>query len=205
MEKKQSVLEQAKDLTVDFDMADCLATTQENITYQMNHNDHDEKIRMLHKACIEKDRELEILRHEIESLRGSGRSISSTLPSTVTVDTALPSSRSSLFSPLLSPVAFFTPRGDTATPRLLDFQSSPNLLDSEVVGFKDVDQGQFYTPEHSMPHFEEFPFHHAIWVNDKESLMNSINHSSDIDRDVNAPDLKGRYVHQILEPFLYFF
>eukprot|EP00569_Conticribra_weissflogii_P007783 CAMPEP_0171338772 /NCGR_PEP_ID=MMETSP0878-20121228/7528_1 /TAXON_ID=67004 /ORGANISM="Thalassiosira weissflogii, Strain CCMP1336" /LENGTH=2045 /DNA_ID=CAMNT_0011840587 /DNA_START=10 /DNA_END=6147 /DNA_ORIENTATION=+ len=192
MEKKQSVSKQAKDLIVNVDMADCLATTQENITDQMNHNDHDEKIRMLRKACIEKDRELEILRHEIESLRGSGRSISSTLPSTVTVDTALPSSRSSLFSPLSSPLAFFTPRGDTATPRLLDFQSSPNLLDSEVVGFKDVNQGQFYTPEHSLPHFEEFPFHHAIWVNDKESLMNSINNSSDIDRDINAPDLKGR-------------
>ena len=178
----------------------------------------DEKIRLLHRECAKKDRELRILRKEIESLRGSGRSISSTLPSTVTVDTALPSPSSrSRFSPLFSPFGFakFHPLEDAASPRELDFQSSPNLLDTEIVDLSESECPQISNPDNSFEFngakgslssfnlasefllndcddADELPYHRAVRNNDKAMLLNEIKKSSDIDFDVNSADSKGR-------------
>ncbi|KAL7539558.1 hypothetical protein ACHAXR_009391, partial [Thalassiosira sp. AJA248-18] len=60
----------------------------------------EEKIRTLAEECAKKDQELQMLRREVESLRGSGRSVPSTLPLTVTVDTALPPNNLARFSPV---------------------------------------------------------------------------------------------------------
>lgn len=165
-----------------------------------------QQIHMLYQECAKKDRELQLLRRQVESLRG--RSIDETLPTTVTVDTAQMSSRSSRLSPNFP----YTPRDGRAHPNV----SSPNLLDSEIEDLPELEhshisvQGSSFERDdlpslnlsmasafNEFSSIDELPFHRAIQCNDYEMLKKEIHDSSDVDLDINSVDSMGRLVKGI--------
>mmetsp|Transcript_17909 Transcript_17909/g.38715 ORF Transcript_17909/g.38715 Transcript_17909/m.38715 type:complete len:1701 (+) Transcript_17909:29-5131(+) len=173
----------------------------------------EEKIRLLSKECVKKDNQLHMLRQEVESLRGSGRSVPSTLPLTVTVDTALPSSRPARFSPVeLS----LLPSGESSLTKSVGvFPTSPCLLDSEVEDIPQLECSQTSLPDSSIDNtdekvnmsalnqttessfvdcikIDELPFHQAVQNYDEEMLLDEIQNSSDIELGINSADAKGR-------------
>ncbi|KAL7553526.1 hypothetical protein ACHAWF_016812, partial [Thalassiosira exigua] len=204
----------------------------------------EERIRKLAEECARKDREVQVLRREVESLRGSGRSVPSTLPLTVTVETASPSGKKpSRGSPEdLS----FPPSGESSltksvgkhslspqqpvstrkSPQLLPpsaessliksvglLPHSPSLLDTEVEDVPQLECSQISLPDSSIDQDErvntsisqmtessfidcvkidELPFHQAVQNDDKETLLEEIRSSSDIELGINSADSRGR-------------
>ena len=173
----------------------------------------DEKIRALYQECAKKDQELQVLRQEVESLRGSGRSVPSTLPLTVTVDTPLSPSKAVRSSPA---DLMLLPSSESSLTKSTGLMpASPSLLDSAVEGLPQLECSQVSLPGSSVDiseerlnvlsldqttessfidcnTIEELPFHHAVVLGDLEMLLIEIHNTSDIELGINAPDSKGR-------------
>mmetsp|Transcript_5020 Transcript_5020/g.11043 ORF Transcript_5020/g.11043 Transcript_5020/m.11043 type:complete len:1631 (-) Transcript_5020:83-4975(-) len=163
----------------------------------------EEKILNLSKECAKKDEELQMLRQEVESLRGSGRSVPSTLPLTVTVDSELPSPKPTRFSPVelslmpsgeislaksvekvhTSPIrpAPFSPvvmsripsEESSLTKNVALLPNSPCLLDAEVEGLPQLECSQISFPNSSIDNSD---------YNINLSVLNQTTESSFIDR-----------------------
>ena len=163
----------------------------------------DEKIRVLAKELSKKDYELQMLRRMVDSLRGSGRSIPSTLPLTVSIHTASPPSR---------PGLSLLPSGESSlTSRPPAMLNSPSLLDSEVEDVPQLECTQISLPDSSVEEMvnssalnqtiteasfidciDELPFHQAVQNDDKDALLQEIQNSSDIELGINSADSRGR-------------
>ena len=152
-----------------------------------------DEIKLLYQECAKKDRELKELREKVDSLSGS-KSVAPTLPTTVTI--------SQIGSPSYRPTS------------QIRMHSSSNLLDSELVGLEDLECSQISTNDDSFDDnqlpslhlsldtqlndlacMHEFTLHNAVKNNDKLSFLNEIEHSPNVDIDINSVDLTGRYVY----------
>ena len=126
----------------------------------------EEMICLLSQQCAKKDQELRMLRHEVDTLRqGSVMSRSSTLPLTVTIDSASPLSGSdrglspssipflpSRESPLSKSVGLIE---SALTKKVELLPSSPSLLDSEVEDVPQLECSQVSLPDSSVDVTEE--------------------------------------------------
>lgn len=167
-----------------------------------------QEIKLLFEECAKKDRELQQLREQIESLRGNG-SVSSTLPTTVTFDSNFQSDKSRIESIPHSTAA----HRDQVAHATQSTQS--NLLDSELEGLEDLERSLISGNEHSFetpcennkfPTIQlssesqahdsakayDFPIHRAIQCNNKAMFLDEIGTSADIDLDINSVDTTGR-------------
>ena len=126
----------------------------------------EEMICLLSQQCAKKDQELRMLRQEVDTLRqGSVMSRSSTLPLTVTIDSASPLSGSdrglspssipflpSRESPLSKSVGLIE---SALTKKVELLPSSPSLLDSEVEDVPQLECSQVSLPDSSVDVTEE--------------------------------------------------
>jgi hypothetical protein len=167
-----------------------------------------QEIKLLFEECAKKDRELQQLREQIESLRGN-RSVSSTLPTTVTFDSNFQSNKSRIV-----PIPYCHPaQRDRLANATQPAQS--NLLDSELERLEDLERSLIAGNEHlfetahennnfpsihlsSEPQAHDsanvydFPLHRAIQCNNKTVFLDEIGKSADIDLDINSVDPTGR-------------
>jgi len=173
---------------------------------QQNKNkstDQDDRIQLLSEECAKKDRELEMLRQEVDSLRD--RSVTTqTMPTTISIS---PRSRSSAFG------VPFLPSDTSNIFRDTPNMPSSNLLDSEMEGLPDLeisrisrhdsrdntfDKGHYSSFNLSMASsfmdsFSSLPFHRAVKSNNYKLLLEEIkNASQDIETSINSVDSKGR-------------
>ena len=157
-------------------------------------DDPDDKIQLLSEECAKKDRELEMLRQEVDSLRDRSMT-TQTMPTTISISQM---SRSSALG-----VPFLPSDTDNIfrdTPNM----PSSNLLDSEVGGLPDADYSRGSRQDHyssfnlSMTssftdHPSSLPFHYAVKNNNHKMLLGAIKGaSSDIETSINSVDSKGR-------------
>jgi len=172
----------------------------------------EEMIALLSRQCAKKDHELKMLRDEVDTLRGSVRSVPSTLLLTSGESSLPPTplSRNGSFSPLgLALLASGESGGILPTsPSLLDTEVDdvPQLECSQVSSLPDVSMeitDEKMTRSSSLNQTEssfidcmkidELPFHQAIQNDDKEMLLEEIqNASDDIELHINSTDSKGR-------------
>jgi len=154
-------------------------------TTERTSSSQENRIRNLAEECAKKDQELQILRREVETLRDSGRSVPSTLPLTVTVDTTLPLNKPGRFSPVdlalsisggssltksvgktpSSPTRLtqfslvnpplLPPRGSPLIQSVGILPSSPSLLDAEVEDLPQLDCTQISLPDSSIDQSED--------------------------------------------------
>ena len=168
--------------------------------------DRDDKIHLLSEECAKKDRELEMLRQEVDCLRD--RSVTTqtipTMPSTISIS---PTSRSSAFG------VPFLPSDTSNIFRDTPNMPSSNLLDDEVEGLPDLEYSRIsrhdsHDNTFEKGHYSSFnlsiessfmdsstslPFHRAVKSNNYKLLLDEIkNASSDIETSINSVDSKGR-------------
>lgn len=147
---------------------------------------HTQEIKLLHQACAKKDRDIQYLREQVESLQGNRSTRSSTLPTTVTFDTKTIQSRA-LAQPLSS--------------NLLD--SELELLECSHISHEASLEGTFEQDQLPSLHLSSesqtntsieahFPLHHAVQCDDKVVFSDIIGASSDPDLEINATDQTGR-------------
>ena len=167
---------------------DCV---QQNSSGNANPND---KIQLLAEEVAKKDRELEMLRQEVDTLRD--RSVTNqTMPTHISI------SQTSRSSALGVP---FLPSDTSTIFRDTPNMPSSNLLDSEVEGLPDVEHSR--TSRHDnyssfnlsmessfMDSSSSLPFHRAVKSNNHKLLLEGIKDaSSDIETSINSVDYKGR-------------
>ncbi|KAL7498034.1 hypothetical protein ACHAWT_005989 [Skeletonema menzelii] len=167
------------------------ATAQQAVIESVN---PDDKIQLLSEEVAKKDRELEMLRQQVDSLRD--RSVTNqTMPTHISISQT---SRSSALGVPFLPSETSTIFRDTRN------MPSSNLLDSEVEGLPDVEYSRTLRQDHYssfnlstessfMDTSSSLPFHRAVKSNDYKLLLEEIKHASpDIETSINAPDSKGR-------------
>jgi len=174
----------------------------------------EEMIALLSRQCAKKDHELKMLRDEVDTLRGSARSVPSTLLLTSGESSLPPTplSRNGSFSPLgLALLASGESGGILPTsPSLLDTEVEvddvPQLECSQVSSLPDgsmditdekVNRSSSLNQTESSfidcMKIDELPFHQAILNDDKEMMLEEIqNASDDIELHINSTDSKGR-------------
>ena len=169
---------------------------------ESNDSSHEESlIRHLSEECAKKDSELQVLRREVDSLRGSG-SVPSTLPRTVTIDG---SSGVRHASPSLG-IRFHQAFVGLTSNR------SNSLLDAEPEGPPELECSQISIPDsvsekigsgdssfynHTIESslndclkIEELPFHEAVLNDDMERLLNEIQSATELELAINSLDSK---------------
>ncbi|KAL7459684.1 hypothetical protein ACHAWC_011483 [Mediolabrus comicus] len=146
-----------------------------------NGAENDEKIQLLSEECKKKDRELEMLRKEVDALREN--SVTQP-PTTVSVSYT---SRSSAFGVPFLP-------SDTSNI----FRDTPNMPSSNLLDSEMEEKGQYNSFNLSMEssfmdNSTTLPLHWAAKSNNYKILLDEIqNASSDIEISINAVDSKGR-------------
>ena len=139
----------------------------------------DEKIQLLSEECKKKDRELEMLRKEVDALREN----SVTQPPTTVSYT----SRSSAFG------VPFLPSDTSNIFRDTPNMPSSNLLDSEMEQKGQYNSFNLSMESSFMDNSTTLPLHWAAKSNNYKLLLDEIqNASSDIEISINAVDSKGR-------------
>lgn len=164
---------------VEMQQVNCESNGVITSSIKSNGTEHDEKIQLLSEECKKKDRELEMLRKEVDALREN----SITQPPTTVSYT----SRSSAFGVPFLP-------SDTSNI----FRDTPNMPSSNLLDSEMEEKGQYNSFNLSMEssfmdNSTTLPLHWAAKSNNYKLLLDEIqNASSDIEISINAVDSKGR-------------
>ena len=171
-------------------------------------------IRHLSEECAKKDSELQVLRREIDLLRGSG-SVPSTLPLTVTISDSSGVRHASPSIGIRFPFESSMSRSVGDHQALVGLGLTSNsLLDAEPGGLPELECSQISMPDsisekigsgdsssynHTIESsfndclkIEELPFHSAVLNEDLEMLLTEIQSANELELAINSLDSKMR-------------
>ncbi|EJK63124.1 hypothetical protein THAOC_16235, partial [Thalassiosira oceanica] len=163
---------------------------------ESNDSQEESLIRHLSEECAKKDSELQVLRREVDLLRGGSGSVPSTMPSTVTIDD---SSGVRHASPYLG-IRFPFESPGVADQALVGLTSN-SLLDAEPEGLPELECSQISMPDSvsekigsgdSSSCNHTLPFHVAVLNDDLKMLLNEIKSATELELAINSLDSKMR-------------